>query len=351
MKRNVFMLKLLGAIMCCGATTVTAADQCYAPGANCCEWSFYDGKIVLGADWLYWKVQEDGISPGSFSNGEIAPTLEIIRPDYKYSNGFRVNLGYELPCDCWDVNLAYSYVPTSAKTTRYDGLFVLGVAPYSPDVNYYPILEPINTIISTSMTAPSETVFAKWNTNINCFDVDLGRTVCFGECLKVRPHIGFRTIWLNQKFFVETAIKPSTSVTETVDAIMKEKYTGYGVEGGLWAGWEVGCGFSVVGHVGGSILYSKFSINHKAILLTTTTEGPTSTVVTSSLETIHDTIHTGTPTADYFVGLQYSDCLCDMLFSVVIGWEQHVMFDMNRLSTVPGNLVTQGLTLGCQIGF
>jgi hypothetical protein len=59
---------------------------------------------------------------------------------------------------------------------------------------------------------------------------------------------------------------------------------------------------------------------------------------------------TATPSVDYFVGLQYADTMCDMIVKARLGWEQHVLFDTNRM-LFAGNLSTQGLTLGLDVGF
>lgn len=349
MKKNAILFNLLGILFCCGAMQLSASDRCYAPCSSCCEWSFCDGKIILGGDWLFWKVQEDNLSVGSLLTSDVSTpdttaSYKTLNPSFQYDNGFRVNLGYELPCDCWDINVAYSYMPTSARTST---VTIPNVT--TTTISPFPLQLPVACFLPNETTETSVSLASKWSANINCVDVDLARTVTFGECLKIRPHVGFRALWIEQKLlinhtFVENVdTVPTTSINT---AVMKEHFTGYGVEGGLWGSWELGWGLSIIGHAGGSILYSKFDTHQRFV--TTTTPA---IAISSSTTTIHDTLHSGTPTADYFVGLQYADCFCDMLFSLVVGWEQHVVFDLNRIALSRGNLVTQGLTLGCQIGF
>lgn len=331
MKKHTILFNLV-AIMLCGLTTPASADFCGQSCNNCCEWSMLDGKMTIGADWLYWKVQQDGVLPGAVVTTTTAENVTTVtsrraRPSFEWDSGFRVNLGYELPCDCWDINLAYTYVPSHAKINNF-------VA-----ANTTVVFAPV---IGENFSAYT----SKWDFNGNNVDLDIGRTVAFGECLTLRPHVGFRTTWFDQKFrsvgtngdITQTALLERTSI--------KEKFCGYGVEAGLWTDYKLGCGISLVGHFGGSILYSKFKIDSSVVSLTSVSGVETINALNLSSESYY----TATPSVDYFVGLQYADTLCDMLFKARLGWEQHVLFDTNRyLST--GNLSTQGLTLGLDIGF
>ena len=331
MKKNSIIFNLMGVILC-GLTMPAAADVCGQNFSECCEWSVLDGKMTLGADWLYWKVQQDGISPGSVvvsSDPTVTPPTthsHKIHPDFQYESGFRVNLGYELPCDCWDIDLAYTYMPSHAKTHRFVSASELEI--------FSPVASPV--FGSTTFTS-------KWDLTSNNIDLDIGRTVSLGECLKLRPHIGFRATWFDQKYRSFSFLS-TTGATEAL--VLKEKFQGYGVEGGLWADWNLGCGLSLVGHVGGSVLYSKFKIHGdtlSGILVEDVLELQT---LTSS----SDCFYSGTPMIDYFVGLQYADNFCDMLFKAYVGWEQHILFDTNRYLS-SGNLSAQGLTLGLDVGF
>ena len=333
MKKNAILFNLVAVILC-GLTTPAAADFCGQNYNDCCEWSVLDGKVTVGADWLYWKVQQDGVSPGAVVTSVTADNLTTVttrkaHPDFKWTNGFRINLGYELPCDCWDVNLAYTYMPSHAKINNF-------IAGDDVTVRFLPV----------GATDSFTQYASKWDFNGNNIDLDIGRTVSFGECLTVRPHVGFRTTWFDQKFRSVAALGDVAQTASFERFSVKEKFQGYGVEAGLWTDYKLGCGVSLVGHFGGSILYSKFKIKSSVVAGTSVLGEETITDLAFSSESFY----AATPTLDYFVGLQYADTLCDMIFKARLGWEQHVLFDTNRfLST--GNLSTQGLTLGLDIGF
>jgi hypothetical protein len=348
MKIKSILFNLIGAMLC--ATTLPlAAANCFPCGNDCCEWDLCDGKITLGADWLYWKVTEDNLLLGSTSNLISEPRTEPLdvhasplTQSFKYNSGFRVNLGYELPGNCWDINVCYTYLPGHSTSSTFNSTNPTSHI-FTPNRTDFPIL---GTILDNELVQAPTSVSSKWNFNGNNVDVDMGRTVCFGECLKLRPHVGFRVTWFDQnlRFSARSAIAEDPLV-QNYDAKFSQKFTGCGVEGGLWGEWQVGCGLSVVGHFGGSVLYSKFRLHERAVASNLTVT-PGDVVIAYNCHSFRN----ATPTVDYFLGMQYETCFCDMLFSVHAGWEQHVLFDVNKIAH-DGNLATQGLTLGLALAF
>lgn len=354
MKKHTLYYNLIGAALCAVASPLAAADFCN-PCSNNYEWSCCDGKINFGADWLYWKVTEDNLSLGDIINAtdDVAVhntdfRLTDVDQKFKYTSGFRVNLGYEMPCDCWGVNVNYTYMPSNSSSNSFSGEFD-ELRSFFPNIVNFPIF----LVGSESFLPNLLSISSKWDLTANNIDVDIGRTLCFGECIKVRPHIGFRATWFDQKLKTHIATENLDGYdlsTVEADFLFKENFRGYGVEGGLWGEWQIGCGLSFIGHVGGSILYSKIHTKQSFFALESATFGTVPEFSNTLTGQSCHTVWTATPTMDYFVGLQYADCICDMLFAARVGWEQHVIFNANRLAH-DGNLGAQGLTLGFEVGF
>lgn len=372
MKKSSLFAVTLG-LLASGMTNQIVAQDCGTNYSNCCNTSYCDGKFKVGAEWLYWKGEQDNMVlaqtvAGSSDNTTPAFLLSDtcdVQSNYKYTNGFRINVGYELPCNGWEANVIYTNLPIHAQSKTINAITPTnaqnpGSGPYfiiEPNT-FYLILQQLNEALRLALPSNSDfqTFQQKWNLNLNQVDLDIGRTICFNDCISIRPHAGFRALWYTDKqraVFTGTSSfgteDPPTSTFES-NVSFKDKFTGYGVEAGLWGTWQIGGGVSLIGHFGGSILYSKFVLNEdiESVVVNTFTEEPSETIPFTTAFT--DTNHAATPTVDYFLGLEYADVMCDMSFAIRAGWEQHVYFETNRFFQA-GNLSTQGLTLGLEVGF
>ncbi len=333
MKKFAFTSLLLGALLGGFASTAQADDCCYAPPTYCYDDSFCNGKFTVSADWLYWKVQEEAIYFTSLNTNTATSSVpnstfvDALLPDFKYQNGFRVGIEYELPGDEWQFGVVYTYIPGHGAIHRHAE-------------------NTLQTFADTTGTASS--LHAKWNLNLSYLDVDLARSIACGECFSLRPHIGFRAAWIDQKYHSTALLTSSTSTSSNYGYFkINEHFNGYGIEGGLWGEWKFGWNLSLVGHIGGSILYSEFKTSAPIYQINVAADGTETTPVDHPL---HYNRTTGTPTIDYFVGLQYASNFCDFDVSAHIGWEQHIFFNMLDANE-QGNLSAQGLTLGLDVGF
>ncbi len=344
----------LGALCGIFSTTITAEDWTYQQPweSKSFDWSFSGGQFNADVDWLYWTIKESNlavgtaitVTPGTDTVPESVST-KTIRPHFNFDSGVRASVGYELPCKQWEIGVSYTYLPghgtTGRHTTDATGqngpqFILLNTADYAL----------LSEIIPGGIGVSS--LSAKWNANINNLDVDVARTINIGESFYLRPHIGFRACWLNQKYTIDSiiSVEVDPAVNDDLFTKFKEDFQGYGVEGGFWADWNLGCGLSLLGHVGGSILYSNFKIHRNIVATRITDTGDIDEFNAHS----HDHFESASPTFDYFIGLEYTNCLWNMEYRAHIGWEQHFMWDINHIAR-NGNLSTQGLTLGAGFTF
>lgn len=314
------------------------ADNCDFACDPCdsCQWPTCEDGFFVGADWLYWKQEQSNMDVARLVDVTLDPFepfvshTDFLHPKNEYRNGFRVWGGYAFPCSCWDVSISYFNIPghgsrnTIAPTENID-IILFDLFSFEP-------------VILTSLDL-------KWNSNLQNIDVDIARTLTLCDNFKIRPHVGFRTVWMDQKYRFAGILPASPTPGETIvlNADVNEKFNGYGVEGGFWADWKLGCsGLSIVGHVGGSLLYSKFRVHQFAALGVLGVDGPVPFIE----DTVNNHFFLGIPSMDYFAGLQYAAQLFGIEFKAHVGWEQHVFFDVNQLLNNSGNMYTQGLTLG-----
>ncbi len=331
MKKFSYFAGALSALLV--GVSASAAANSYVP--NCCtdncEWSFCDGKFMVEADWLYWQTEQTNMNVVQITDADL--NTKNILPDTNYENGYRVGVGYQVPSNGWEFKVVYTNMPIHAANSA--------IYPAGSDIS-----TGISNIFSDTSGPGPGRVGIKWDGNINDIDVDVGRTLSFGECFRLRPHIGFRALWADQKYKVRLVDLESDRYDFLViDA--KEKFNSYGVEAGLGASWNIGSGFSLLGHFGGSLLYTNFNLNSS--YAATNLPGQTPVFHQKGKPSL------GTSTLDYCLGLAYTSTFCETELDIYAGWEQHVLFDVNQLllgtGDNSGNWYTQGLTLGLRAAF
>jgi hypothetical protein len=166
-------------------------------------------------------------------------------------------------------------------------------------------------------------------------DFDIERRLVFCDDLEIVPHIGVRAQWICQKAKVLSRIP-------VVSAKFNNELKGIGVEGGCWGSWNLPWGVSLVGHFGGSLVYSKvhniMSVPSE-IAATITFDAPS---------------YISNAWVDSFLGIVYSRSFDCFSVNFHAGWEHHLIMNTNHfsaLSSGDGDMTMQGLTLGASLEF
>lgn len=322
------------------AAPLQAEDSYYLPSSRdiCCNL----GNFKVGAEWLYWKPTQENLTIGyrhELSDATMPSLLKqhAIHPDFKYESGYRLNLGYELPCDEWELEAIYTYLPGQSHAKANVGSVNDGIALNPQD---FPLFANMSASVLGNLSA-------EWKLSFSNVDLDVARTFFFCENFRFRPHIGFRACWMEQRYhFHSTLLADEGAVALPVSGKLDETMTAYGIEGGFWGNWRIGGGFSLLGHVGGSVMYAKFNVHQKVV------ESSVVEDVETPFAIFHERnrLFAGTPTLDYFLGVQYADCFGDMVVSARFGWEQFILFGAGQFGR-GGNLSAQGLTMGLDVIF
>ncbi len=317
---------------------------------GCCHDFGSCGNVEFGGEYLYWKAEQDRMTIGSFLITEqVGTTTSVnasaIKPVFQADSGFRIFASYLIPCSEWKVGASFTHMPSSASIARSGTLPMMRVA---PNGNNFFLLSNLETANNLAL----DTAIYDWTLNANYLDVDFSRKFWIDSCLSFFPHIGVRTYWMKQQnkmqiSGVSTEIQQSTTITSpfNVDVSLEEKMIAAGIEGGLSGEWSLGYGVSMLGHVGGSILYSQFKNGQKALAATFKDTGAEYVKINAT-----SVQRTGTPTLDYFLGLQYVASLWGAEVNLHAGWEAQIVIDANQLAD-GGNLSLQGLTVGGKISY
>lgn len=317
------------------SSSPVVADERYD---NCntqeCCW----GTFTVGGDWLYWRTDETKLDYGSEISGIVEGnnqviTAKVIKPKFKHESGYRVFANYETCDQLWKISAIFTHAPSNAK----NNLNTMSMA----NMDFITIFNANFPILSAISQTPLNTISSKWNNSVNYLDLDISRSFALCDNLQIVPHIGLRGLWQNQTFKIF-----GNSDTLAFNTKLKGHIHSIGLEGGLKAAWRIFQGLSLIGDVGGSILYSQS--HNKGTLNAFSSEGDSSSVDIS----YKNKFRKGLPMFDCFVGIQYAASVWDYSFEAHVGWEQHVIFETNDFSlSGAGNMTLHGLTLGGSIAF
>lgn len=314
-----------------------------------------DGDFSIFVAGLYWKGIQDELEYGietnvvildEFAEGEINNLIDAryLLPDFKWNFGFKVGLGYSSPCDGWDIALVWTSfdgrasshdeaeresappaVTTSVaghelislfsnrrgKTSDFDAALGVGLGDTLPG----PVVTDIRTF---------------WKLDLDLVDLSLGREFWLSKYLTFRPFIALRYASLDQDFNIESSGGEFSLGDENLNDFVEieNDFWGVGPLAGFDTRWHVGCGWSLYGNLGASILYGRFEFDEKEH--TRQAESPFSK--TRVLET-EDSFRASRGGLELALGIEYAALICDCKYglSARLGWEQHLFFHQNQI--------------------
>lgn len=362
-------MKVMLSVILVAATGSLSAFQAVDESCNSCgpcnDWRFT-------AEALIFKACEDGLAYGTqgksfnFDDGtvEVNTRIKNVHPDWHV--GFRLGLGYELPCDCWGIALYWTHFQSHANSHNNER-FNFST---TPGVENSEFLPAYGFVIDGSEDTGVDRTEARWKLHLDLVDVEFGRQVCLSQCLTIRPHIGIRAAWINQNYnIVNTVITPDT--TADIQAVkLKSDFEGVGLRGGMDSQWDLGCGMSLYGNASASVLYGNFNVKSENDFSST---GATLENLFSITQ--KDDFCACRAVTDAAMGLRWKGCFCNDSIAVTfqVGWEHHLFFNQNqfedfvKLQGIPqynpiegeiknpqlyhGALCLKGVTIGAKIDF
>lgn len=312
------------------------------------------GNWFVDAEFLYWNVSEQGLeygtevvtTPSSIADSFVAGKAHHISDSWE--PGFRVGIGYDLPCDGWDVVAYYTNLYSKSHSHHF---FDPTVSSFNPQYSTFP-----------SRGSSFNDVHAHWKLNLNVLDFELGREFCVSSCLTLRPFIGVRAAWIDQSIRTELY-----SVTDTDDFFVdgskvKSKFDGAGLRGGFDTEWKLGwCGISIYGQTAASILYGRHKTSyHEFYFLTPQSEFGTDVEYKNNY---NGCIAIG----DAAIGLRWKEYFyCDTIaLTLQVGYETHFYWNQARFirptsqsdsqtlvhGVNRGDLNTNGVTFAAKLAF
>lgn len=299
------------------------------PPAN--PWAEDSNLLWVGAEALLWQAVEDNLQYVMTSDaGSTSVDRDLVSPHFRWYWGYRVGVGYQMPHDGWDGKLLYTRIKNHAK----------GKARNQDQTLFQYWGEEENALAGTITLAK-----ASWRSDLDQFDLNLGREYFVGKRLTIRPNGGLRATWLFQKYDVHYTNQ--FDVEQKID--ITNRFWGFGLVGGVDTDWRFGGGFSLYGGADFSILLGFFDLDQK---------GHQDDI---SIWNAEKSFRAGTSIIDMELGIKWARLVSNnqLGFTFKAGYEYHLYFNQNQFVTPldshfranEGNLAYQGVALSGQINF
>ncbi len=349
---------------CCTTRVEPCYGYAYNPGvfiADCCGW-------YANIAFLYWKPNQEGISAGTINSVQQNPTgvalteaqsfdfigttnAQQVYPRFEWDSGFRVGIGYHLPCDSWSVGLEYTHYRTDTHT-NYASAFTDTLNGVNPIGIQGSIFSPAYSATFDSSNVFSQTQVAvdvDWRIQFNQLDLDFNREFYVARWMTLKPHAGLRALFINQNYninkrasgfdpFVAATSLNTNSVGQNREIIkMDNDFKGVGLEGGLDMSFDLGCDLAFYGELGAGATFGRVRVTQRDN--STNQFGPTTLSTTEQINyRVTDNYDTILCNADLAFGIRWRQRVnCDEnVFTINFGYEEHIFFGYNRFRNLLG---------------
>ncbi len=213
----------------------------------------------FGIEALYMRATRDCSSVGlrEPSPSAYPQAYTAAEQQYDWSWGARVDAGYAMNHDGWDLQAQWTWFKASETNIR----------TAAPGASFYSSMYPTDLNNSPVVTIETGSLNSHRHMLINMGDLDLGREFFISKWLTLRPCAGIRGVWIERHrtidainvFNVPSGVDANTSqVTSYTDV----SYNAGGLYAGLDTQWSFGDGWSLFGMVDQAIVYGRNDYNH-----------------------------------------------------------------------------------------
>lgn len=318
--------------------------------------------LFITAEALYWKARETGLGYAIESDDDVTSHVngDMRRPKTRYDWGFKVGLGYAMPHDGWDLYANYTWFNSKKRHCDDDCddcCSQCGTELFFP--TFYAPCQGTNLCPSVTDAC------GKWKLHLQMLDLELGREFFVSKWLTLRPFVGGRGVWINQKYDIEYSGQPSGVETPFIAAgteqefDLKNRYRAGGLRAGLDTQWYFARDWSFYAEMAINIVLGQFRVKENADVETTATGAET------NILHLEDKFIACRPIADLGLGISWDHGFADdaVHFGINFGWEQHYFWGQNQFDrfvdtqlsgayvTNQGDLGVSGWVLGARLDF
>lgn len=300
--------------------------------------------VTISANYLYWKWSQDSSllmgtlvdQPAGF-NGTTTPVFN----NPGYTSGFKVGLGLGLPeFDNWDLNAEYTWYRNTNNQS------VTGTASKGLAIEDY---------TNAYGTYASGTINSEARLGYQTLDFLARRAMYFGKQLTFRIGTGLRAQWISEEFELSssglTALEQDNPEFTSVSVSAARNLTSWqlGPKLSMDLKWLLGAGFSIMGNLHNSLLYTSYNSSQTASGTVDSTAFTNTVTGLSNYGTVR-------PVTEAFLGLGWEMYFCDnnFHFDLFAGYDFNVYWNYDMLGAgfqSPGDMMLQGLNIGVHFDF
>jgi hypothetical protein len=226
-----------------------------------------DTSFDVFADLLVWCAQESGTDNWAevITGGSTAPVRADIRDvRFDWDIGFRVGLNYGVRHDQWDIMLYY----TGLRTSGSDSVSSVPNSVYSAFLgNFY-----VDNASGAGIRGLAyQQARLHWVIDFNIFDWEVGRSCRVGKAVSLRPFLGLKGGWIDQRIhstWHNPTLPPAPPTFEPFNEgreNLKNNFWGVGPSAGLNTKWALRTrkhhSFSLFGDFSGAIMYGHWTFS------------------------------------------------------------------------------------------
>lgn len=360
-----FYKKLMatGAALTMSLSSFAFADNVCPPPAcdPCARWC---DNVSFNASWLYWKVggEDFDYAVEKFTNDNCDCLFEsrtkIHDVDFDWDSGFRIGVGFDVPCWGWGVDLNWTHLDTSSRSrTHVEGRRGVDVA-YS----FLPVYGFTDTLCEDERADFSGAVKFRYNV----IDLEFGKWCCCG-CLAYRPHVGLRGADIQERFnngieLFNTAFENDGLTINDANLHAENNFKGLGLRAGLDVSLCLCDNWSIIGRSAASVIWGQTHLRqHLTLGIEDGSED-----FDAIRSNIRENFHQARYITDLSLGVRWKTVACGCYpLTVEISWEHHFLFNQKRYwfddfagfdefastGRREGEIVLQGLTVTAGFDF
>lgn len=336
-----------------GMVSVLFADEAESEPDPCfdLEWLSME-RFSLNVDFLYWKATEDNLAFGIrqkivnslnpvTSAGTGTDRAKKKELDFKWRPGVRILLNYALPCEPWDLGFLWTHQlnhATGSANAPNASSVNIGVPGESGTILGSTFLVPNAFTVDNATSTNFNAIDAHWHLNFTDYQWLVGRLFDITCDFILHPFVGLKLTDIKQRYHLDYVLNPDLvnpanrfgSITQRI----RTSYSGFGIQGGLDADWQVGNGFSLYSTAGAGITYGRAHIHETMEEIVNI---PAEGIQTLDIA-FRDTVRISRPNVDFSIGLRWDLCFaCHYLMTLNAAWEYHHYFDQNLFRFAQAN--------------